>query len=124
MDIHQYDDNVADLEMGNLVKVLGQVIGQISTPLGSPTPDVLESVEAQNNLDVEAKIAWEVLKTQLTLHQQVWVPYDMLSLPWHFFVVNDGKKPNPLIPQTMHCLVCHFVYQTCCVGSTTKKWRV
>jgi hypothetical protein len=123
MDIHQYDDNVANLEMGNLAKVLGLVVGSISTPLGSPTPDVLESVEAQKNLDVEAKIAWEVLKTQLTLNQQVWIPYHMFFLPWHFFVVNDGKKPNPLTIQTMCCLVCHYVYQTCSVGSTTKKWK-
>jgi hypothetical protein len=24
-------------------------------------------------------------------------------LPWHFIVVNDGNKPNPILSQTMHC---------------------
>jgi hypothetical protein len=41
--------------------------------------------------------------------------------PLVFFVVNDGKKPNPFTIQTMCFLVCHFVYQTCSVGNTTKK---
>jgi hypothetical protein len=35
----------------------------------------------------------------------------MLFFPWHFFVVNDGNKLNPILPQTMHYVVCHFVYQ-------------
>jgi hypothetical protein len=34
-DIHQYDDNVANLEMGNLAEVSRPMIGLISTPLGS-----------------------------------------------------------------------------------------
>jgi hypothetical protein len=67
-DIHQYDDNVVNLEMGNLVKVSRSTVGLISTPLGSPIPNVSKCVEAPNNLDVEAKIAWEVLKVQLTLN--------------------------------------------------------
>jgi hypothetical protein len=45
-DIHQYDDNVANLEMGNLAKVSRPMIGLISTPLGSLTLDVLERIEA------------------------------------------------------------------------------
>ncbi len=80
-----------------------------------------ESIEARNNLDVETKIAWEVLKAQLNLNKQAWVPHHRLSLLWHFFVVNDGKKPNRLTSQTMHCLLCHFVYQTCNFGSIAKK---
>jgi hypothetical protein len=34
-DIQQYDHNVVDLEMGNLIEVLGPVVSLISTPLGS-----------------------------------------------------------------------------------------
>jgi hypothetical protein len=102
-DIHQYDDNVVDLEMGNLVEVLGLVVSLISTPFGSRAPNVLKNIEAPSNSDVEAKIAWEVLKAQLTLNQQAWV-HHKLSLPWYFFVANDGKKLNPLTSQTMCCL--------------------
>jgi hypothetical protein len=69
-DIHQYDDNVSGLEMGNLAKVSRLVVGSILTPFGSQTIDVSQSVEALSNLDVEAEIAWEVLKVQLTLNQQ------------------------------------------------------
>jgi hypothetical protein len=72
---------------------------------------------------VEVEITWEVLKVQLTLNQQAWVLHHRLSLPWHFFVVNDGKKPNPLTIQTMHFLVCHYVYQTCSASSTAKKQK-
>jgi hypothetical protein len=72
---------------------------------------------------VKAKIAWEVLKVQLTLNQQAWVPHHKLFLLWHCFVVNDGKKPNPSTNQTMRCLVCHFVYNTCSASNTTKKWK-
>jgi hypothetical protein len=68
-DIHQYDDNVFDLEMGNLVKVLGPMVGSISTPFGSQAIDASKNVETPSNLDVEAEIAWEVLKVQLTLNQ-------------------------------------------------------
>jgi hypothetical protein len=34
-DIHQYDDNVFDLEMGNLAKVSRLMVGSILTPFGS-----------------------------------------------------------------------------------------
>jgi hypothetical protein len=34
-DIHQYDDNVATLEMGNLAEVSRPTISLISTPFGS-----------------------------------------------------------------------------------------
>jgi hypothetical protein len=68
MDIHQYDDNVANLEMGNLTEVSRPIVGSISTLLGSLALNVLENVEAPSNLDVEVEIAWEVLKIQLTLN--------------------------------------------------------
>jgi hypothetical protein len=115
-DIHQYDDNVVDSEMRNLVEVSGLVVSSISTPLGSRAPNALKSIEALSNSDVETKIAWEVLKAQLTLNQG-WVPSHKLSFLWYFFMVNDGKKPNPMSTQTMCCLV----YQICSANSTTKK---
>jgi hypothetical protein len=68
MDIHQYDDNVANLEMGNLTEVSRPIVGSISTLLGSLALNALENVEAPSNLDVEVEIAWEVLKIQLTLN--------------------------------------------------------
>jgi len=34
-DIHQYDDNVVNLEMGNLVEVSRPVVSWIPTPLQS-----------------------------------------------------------------------------------------
>jgi len=98
-------------------------LAQFLTPFGSQAIDASKSVEAPNNLDVEVKIAWEVLKVQLTLNSQVWVLHQKLFVPWYFFVVNDGKKLNPLTTQTMCCFVCHSIYQTCSVGSTTKKWK-
>jgi len=122
-DIHQYFDNVFDLEMGNLVKVLGPMVGSISTPFGSQAIDASKNVETPSNLDVEAEIAQEVLKVQLTLNQQAWVLHQKLFLLWYFFMVNDGKKLNPLTTQTMCYLVCHSIYQTCSVGSSTKKWK-
>jgi hypothetical protein len=45
----------------------------------------------------------------------------MTSLPWHFFVVNDGSKLNPTFFQTMCCTICHYVSQSYSYGSTTKK---
>jgi hypothetical protein len=109
-DVHQYDDNVVNLEMGNLAEVSRLTGGLISIPLGSSIPHASESVEAPRILDVEAEISWEVLKVQLTLNQQAWVPHHMLFLHWHFFVVNDGKKPNPLTIQTICYLIYQFVY--------------
>jgi hypothetical protein len=42
----------------------------------------------------------------------------MLSFPWHFFVVNDGNKADPILLQTVNY---HFVYQSYSASSTTKK---
>jgi hypothetical protein len=55
-DIHQYDDNVFDLEMGNLAKVSRRMVGSISTPFGSQATNASKSIEAPSNLDVEAEI--------------------------------------------------------------------
>jgi hypothetical protein len=49
----------AHLELGNLVKDFGPIVGLILTPNGSFT---FESIVMPNNLGEEIKIAWEVLK--------------------------------------------------------------
>jgi hypothetical protein len=41
--------------MGNFAKVLGLVVGSISTP-SRLTPNVFESIETFNNLDAKTKI--------------------------------------------------------------------
>lgn len=51
-----------------MAKVSRPMVRSISTPFGSQAIDASESIEALNNLDVEAEIAWEVLKVQLTLN--------------------------------------------------------
>lgn len=56
-DIHQYDDNVSSLKMGNLAKVSRLAVGSILTPFGSQVTDASKSVEAPSNLDVEVEIA-------------------------------------------------------------------
>jgi hypothetical protein len=57
-------------------------------------PSACESIATPSDLDEEGKIAWEVLKVQLILNLRRWVPHNMLSFPWHFFVVNGGNKPS------------------------------
>jgi hypothetical protein len=54
--------------MGNLSKVLGLMVGSISMP---NKPFVSESIVSLSNLDVETKIAWEVLKIQLILNKKI-----------------------------------------------------
>jgi hypothetical protein len=46
------------------------VVGSILSPFGSQATNASQSVETPSNLDVEAEIAWELLKVQLTLNQQ------------------------------------------------------
>jgi hypothetical protein len=40
-----------------------------------------------------------------------------------FLVANDGSKLDPILPQTMCCVICHFVCQIYNVGSPTSKRR-
>ncbi len=66
--IHQaFDSNDFHLELKNLVKDFGSIVGSISTPSG---PFAFESITTPNDLDEEAKITWEVLKAQLILNQK------------------------------------------------------
>jgi hypothetical protein len=54
------------LEFKNLIEVSRRlVVGSISTPSG---PSMFESITTPNDLDEEAKIAWEVLKAQFILN--------------------------------------------------------
>jgi hypothetical protein len=102
-----FDFGDAHLEFGNLPKDWKPEVGSISTPSGSSTS---ESIVTSIDLDVEAKITCETLKTQLILNQKKRVLHHMLSFPWHFFVVNDDKKPNLVLPQAMHYVICCYVY--------------
>jgi len=45
-ELDQYDDNVVDWELGNLVEVSGPMVGAISTPPIGPTPYSYENIEA------------------------------------------------------------------------------
>jgi hypothetical protein len=105
------------LELKNLVEDCGPIVGSISMPSGSYA---FESITTPNDLDEEAKIAWEVLKAQLISNQKAWVPHHKLFLPWHFLVVNDGNKLYTIMSQTMCCVICHFVCQSYSVNNTTR----
>ncbi len=35
--------------------------------------------------------------------------------------MNDGNKPNPILHQTMHYMICHFVCQNYSVDSVAKR---
>jgi hypothetical protein len=61
------------------------------------------------------------LKVQFILNQKTLVLHHKLSFPEHFFVVNDGSKPNIIQLQIMHCVICHFVCQNYNDSSTIKK---
>jgi hypothetical protein len=79
-EVFDYDD--VHLELENLTKDFGLVVGSISTPHG---PFTFESIATPNDFDEEAKIAWEVLKAQLILNQKAWVPivgYFSIDIFW------------------------------------------
>ncbi len=64
--------------MGNLAKVLGLMVGLISMP---NRPFAFKNIVSLNDLDVETKIAWEVLKIQLILSKKAWISCCMLFIP-------------------------------------------
>jgi hypothetical protein len=72
-----FDCDDVHLESRNSVKNYGLVVGSISTSNG---PFAFESIEMPNDLNEEAKIAWEVLKAQLILNQNAWVLHHELFL--------------------------------------------
>jgi len=109
-----FDCDDAHLKSENLVEDFGPVFVSTLTPNGLSTS---ESIAMPGDLYGEAKIAWEV---QLIFNLKTWVLHYMLSFPWHFFVLNDGSKLDPILLQTMH-VICHFVCQSYSDGSTTKR---
>ncbi len=76
-----FDSSDAHLEFGNLFEDSRPHVGSISTLSGLSTS---KSIVTPIDLDVEAKITWEVLKTRFILNQKKWVPHHRLSFPWHF----------------------------------------
>jgi hypothetical protein len=71
-----YDD--AHLELRNLIKGFGPIVGLILMPNG---PSTFESIAMPNDLVEEAKIAWEVLKAQFILNKKTWVRDCKLFFP-------------------------------------------
>jgi hypothetical protein len=65
--VHEgFDCDDVHLELENLIKDSKQpIVGSISTLNG---PSAFESIATPNDLDEEAKIAWEVLKAQFILN--------------------------------------------------------
>ncbi len=113
--IHEgFDYDGIHLELKNLLEDFGPIVGSISMPNG---PFAFESIRMPNDLDEEAKIAWEILKAQLILNQKTWVLHHKLFFPWHFFMVNDCNKQYTIMLQTMHCVIC----QSYSVDNTTKR---
>jgi hypothetical protein len=76
-DLHQHYDDFANL--GNLAKLLGQMVGSIST-INALTPNDFENIETLSNFDAKVEFAREVLKVQLTLNQQTWVLHHKLLI--------------------------------------------
>lgn len=71
-DLHQHYDDIANLEMGNLIELLGQMVSSIWT-INRLTPNAFENIETLSSFDAKVEFAQEELKVQLTLNQQAWV---------------------------------------------------
>jgi hypothetical protein len=113
-----FDCDGVHLESRNLTKDSRSIVGLISMPIEPFAP---KNNVTPNDLNEETKITPEVLKVQFILNQKAWVPHHRLSLPWHFFVVNDGSMPNLILLQTMCCVICHYACQSFSVGNTIKR---
>jgi hypothetical protein len=111
------DDDANEMTLASN-KVSGLMPSSISTPSAST---LSKSIATPSTSNLEAKVAWELLNVQLSLNQKVGIPHSKTSLPWHFFVVNDGSKPNPTFFQTMCCTICHYVSQAYSFNNITKK---
>jgi hypothetical protein len=99
------DDGANEMALG-LDEISRPMVGSISTP-NTPTPS--KSITTRNTSNPKVKTTWELLKVQLSLNQKALIPHSKTSLPWHFFVVNDGSKTNPTVFQTMCCIICNYV---------------
>jgi hypothetical protein len=121
LNVHMHEDFDCDdvhLESRNWVKDYEPVVGSISTPNAAYA---FGSIATPNDLNEEAKFAWEVLKVQLILNQKACVLHHKLFLPWHFFVMNDGNNLDFILSQTMHRVICHSICQSYYVGDTIKR---
>jgi hypothetical protein len=77
MAISFYDDGGNEMALGS-DEVSGLVVGSIFTP-SPPTP--FESITTPSTSNPKAKVAWELLKFQLSLNQKAWIPPSKTSLP-------------------------------------------
>jgi len=78
-----YNGNVFgpdDLELGSFEDTWPLVVTSVSTP-NAPSSYGFESIATPTILDLEAKVAWELLKIQLTLQQKAWVRHIRFSPP-------------------------------------------
>jgi hypothetical protein len=78
-----YDGNVFgldDLELGSFKNIKPLVVISISTS-NVPFSFGFENIATLTILDLEVKVAWELLKIQLTLQQKAWVPRNRFSPP-------------------------------------------
>jgi hypothetical protein len=95
-----YDyDGLDDMEMGSFEDIR-PVVGSISTV---NAPSSSKNITILDILEIETKVARELLKTQLTLDRKAWVPYHTFSFLWHFFILNDHNKLDHVRLQTMEC---------------------
>jgi hypothetical protein len=85
------DDGANEMALGS-DEVSRPMVSSISTPT-APTPS--KSIITLNIANLKAKVAWGLLKVQLSLNQKAWILHSRTSFTWHFFVVKDGSKPNP-----------------------------
>jgi hypothetical protein len=116
--VASFDDGGANEMTLGSNEVSRPTVGSISTP---SSPTLFESIATPSTSNLEAKVAWELLKAQLSLNQKVGILHSGTSLSLHFFMVNDGTKPNPTFSQTIHCTICHYVSQAYSSSSITKK---
>jgi hypothetical protein len=82
LNVHMHDNfDCCDvhLELRNLVKDYGLIVGSISMPNGLFASKSIST--PPSDLNEEAKIAWEVLKAQFILNQKAWVLHHKLSFP-------------------------------------------
>jgi hypothetical protein len=106
------------LEFGNLLEDSKPQVGSILTP---SVPSIYENIVNPTDLDVKSETTWEVFKIQFILNQKKWVLHHMLFFPWNFFVVNDDRKPDLVLLQTMHYVIYPSIHQTYNFNNNAKR---
>jgi hypothetical protein len=113
-------DGVDDLEIES-TKGSRPTISSISM---FNAPHTLESIITPNNLDLEAKVPWMgIVEDSFDLESKGMDPSPQVVYALSFFVVNDGRKPNFISAQAMHCVICHSLFQRFYFGNTSKKQK-